>query len=148
MTASQPRLLRIASTIVLPVTVEQRLLAFSILLGLVNDLAASHLISAQYGYAWTASTREKEMPPLTGVAARVDAAFTNFLETFPFFAAAVLMASILNRHNTLTVWGAYLYFTGRVAYLVFSAAGWGLLRSLIWNVATIGILAFVIDFFL
>ncbi len=129
-------------------TVEQRLLALSILLGLVNDVAASHLISAQYGYAWTASTREKEMPRLTGVASRVDAAFTNFLETFPFFAAAVLIASILNRHNALTVWGAYLYFTGRVAYLIFFAAGWGLLRSLIWNVATIGIIVSVVALFL
>jgi uncharacterized MAPEG superfamily protein len=129
------------------VTVEQRLLALSILLGLVNNIAASHLISAQYGYAWTASTREKEMPPLTGVAARVDAAFTNFIETFPFFAAAILMASILNRHTALTVWGAYLYLTGRVAYLLFAATGYGLLRSLIWNVATIGILALVIALF-
>ncbi len=130
-------------------TVEQRLLpAFSILLGLVNDIAASHLISAQDGYAWTASTREKQMPPLTGVAARVDAAFTNFIETFPFFAAAVLMASILNRYMTPDSSGDNPDLTGGVAYLVFAAAGWGLLRSLIWNVATIGILALVIALFL
>lgn len=109
---------RSLAAIVLPVTVEQRLLAISILLGLVNDIAASHLISAQYGYAWTASTREKEMPPLTGVAARVDAAFTNFIETFPFFAAAIFDEPR----------GVSGLCCGRL----------GLLRSLIWNVATIG----------
>jgi uncharacterized MAPEG superfamily protein len=125
-------------------TVELRILTYSVILGIVHVIAASHLISNQYGYAWTAGMREKEMPILTGVAGRVDRAFTNFLETFPFFAAVVLIASVLARHNALTIWGAYLYVTGRIAYVVLYAMGFGLLRSLVWNVALAGITLFLI----
>jgi uncharacterized MAPEG superfamily protein len=34
--------------------------------------------------------RDAAVPPLTGVAGRVDRALRNLLETFPFFAAAAL----------------------------------------------------------
>jgi uncharacterized MAPEG superfamily protein len=39
----------------------------------------------------------------------------------------------------MTEWGAQLYLWGRVAYLALYAAGVFLLRSLAWNVATLGI---------
>ena len=67
-------------------TAELWLLVASIVLGLLHLIASSHLISWQRGYRWTASTREGEVPPLRGLANRVDQASTNFLETFPFFA--------------------------------------------------------------
>jgi uncharacterized MAPEG superfamily protein len=70
-------------------TIELWLLVASVILGLVHLIAASHLISFQYGYRWTASSREESVPPLRGLANRVDQATTNFLEAFPFFAAVV-----------------------------------------------------------
>ncbi|HYY27448.1 MAG TPA: MAPEG family protein [Chthoniobacterales bacterium] len=121
-------------------TIELRLLSASIILGLVHLIAASHLISWQRGYRWTASSREEEVPPLRGLANRVDQATTNFLETFPFFAALVLLARITNHHGLLTVIGAHLYFWGRVGYLLAAAAGYSLVRSILcWNAAVIGI---------
>ena len=121
-------------------TTELRLLSASIILGLVHLIAASHLISRQRGYRWTASSREEEVPPLRGLANRVDQATTNFLETFPFFAALVLLARITNHHGLLTVMGAHLYFWGRVGYLLAAAAGYSLVRSILcWNAAVIGI---------
>ena len=42
-------------------TTELWLLAASVGLGLVHLIAASHLISWQRGYRWTASTREDEL---------------------------------------------------------------------------------------
>jgi uncharacterized MAPEG superfamily protein len=77
-------------------TIELRFLVASVILGLVHLIAASHLISFQYVYRWTASDREQVVPPLRGLANRVDQATTNFLETFPFFAALVLMAETAN----------------------------------------------------
>jgi uncharacterized MAPEG superfamily protein len=68
----------------LAMTTELRLLAASVILGLLHLIAASHLISFQYGYRWSASNREQPMPPLCGIANRVDQATTNFLETFPY----------------------------------------------------------------
>ena len=99
-------------------TTELWLLVASVILGLVHLIAASHLISFQYGYRWTASSREEPVPPLRGLANRVDQATTNFLETFPFFAALVLVAHFTNRDGLLTVWGAHLYFWARLGYLL------------------------------
>jgi uncharacterized MAPEG superfamily protein len=126
-------------------TPEIRLLAASIILGLIHLIADSHLISFQYGYRWTASSREDTVPPLRGLANRVDQATTNFLETFPFFAALVLAALLTHREGTLTLWGAQLYFWGRVGYLLAAAAGYGLVRSMIfWNTALAGIVLYLI----
>jgi uncharacterized MAPEG superfamily protein len=126
-------------------TTELRFLAASIILGLVHLIADSHLISAQYGYRWTASTREQAVPPLRGVASRVDQAYTNFMETFPFFAAVVLAAHVVNHDGALTFWGAHLYFWGRIGYVLAAAMGYGLVRSIVFfNAALTGIVLFII----
>jgi uncharacterized MAPEG superfamily protein len=126
-------------------TTELRILVASIFLGLVHLIAASHLISFQYGYRWTAGSREEPVPPLRGLANRVDQATTNFLETFPFFAAAVLAAQLIGHHSPLTVLGAHLYFWARVGYLLAATAGFGLIRSvLFWNTALTGIVLLLI----
>ncbi len=126
-------------------TIELRLLATSIVLGLVHLIADSHLISFQYGYRWTKSNREEPVPPLRGLASRVDQAYTNFMETFPFFAALVLAAHLTGRDGTLTLWGAHLYFWGRLGYLLAAVLGYGLVRStLFFNAALAGIVLFLI----
>src|SRR5438034_6256925 len=66
-------------------------------------------------------------------------ALQNFVETFPLFAASVLIAHLAATHSWMTEWGVQLYFWGRVAYLALYAAGVFLLRSLAWNVAALGI---------
>lgn len=126
-------------------TTELGFLVASIILGLVHLIVDSHLISLQYGYRWTASNREEPVPPLRGLASRVDQAYTNFIETFPFFAALVLAVYVTGSAGTLTLWGAHLYFWGRLGYLLAAALGYGLLRStLFFNAALAGILLFLI----
>ncbi len=120
-------------------TIELRMLAFSIVLGFVHILLAAHTKSLQHGYRWSAGARDEARPPLTGLAGRLDRAARNFAETFPFFVAAVLIAHLADRHNALTVWGAQLYVWGRVAYLPLYAFGVPFIRSLAWNVAVAGI---------
>jgi uncharacterized MAPEG superfamily protein len=121
------------------VSVELRMLTLSAVLGIVQIIAASHAASLQRGYRWTASPRDAKVEPLRGVAGRLDRALRNFVETFPLFAAVVLVAHVTDTHDALTEWGARLYFWGRVAYVLLYAAGVPLIRSLVWNVATIGI---------
>lgn len=82
------------------------------------------------------------------MAGRLDRALRNYLETFPLFAAVVLVAHASGTHNALTVWGAQLYLWARVAYVALYAAGVPVVRSLVWNVATIAILLFVVALFL
>jgi len=125
--------------------VELKLLIASVVLGLVHLIASSHLISWQRGYRWTASSREDDVPPLRGLANRVDQATTNFLETFPFFAVLVLLGLVTDHHSSLTIVGAHLYFWGRIGYLIAAAAGYSFLRSvLFWNAAVIGIVLLLI----
>jgi uncharacterized MAPEG superfamily protein len=119
-------------------TVELRMLVWSALLGIVQIVLASHTSSFQRGYRWTAGAREGEVAPLTGAANRFGRALANFLETFPLFAAVVLVAHVVDRHDALTLWGAQLYFWARVAYV--PLYGVPVVRSLVWNVATVGIL--------
>jgi uncharacterized MAPEG superfamily protein len=120
-------------------TFELKMLALSVVLGLVQILLASHAASLQHGYVWAASSRDDAVPALTGMAGRLARAQQNFVETFPLFAAGVLIAHLAASHSWMTAWGVQLYFWGRVAHLVLYAAGVFLLRSLAWNVAALGI---------
>jgi uncharacterized MAPEG superfamily protein len=121
-------------------TIELTLLAASITLGIVHIIAVSHLQSWQRGYRWTAGSRDEDVAPLAGVAGRVERALRNYLETFPFFATAILLVTATNTHGWLTVWGAHCYFWGRVVYAILYTANLPLARSLVWNIPTIGIL--------
>lgn len=120
------------------------MLTLSVVLGIVQIIAASHAASLQRGYRWTASARDQDPSPLRGVAGRLDRALRNFMETFPLFAAVVLAAHVSDTHNALTLWGAQLYFWARVVYLPLYTAGVPLIRSLVWNVAMVGIFLLVV----
>ena len=118
---------------------ELAMLAASCVLCLVQIIVSSHAASLQRGYRWTASSRDAEVPPLTGVAGRLERALRNFLETFPVFVAAVFLVHVLGRESALSEWGAGLYFLARLIFLLLYAAGVPLLRSLVGNVAFVGI---------
>lgn len=123
---------------------ELEILAASVVLGLVHIVAASHGTSLQRGYRWAAGARDEPQPPLRGVAGRLDRALRNFLETFPLFAALTLAVCVAGKGSALSHWGVALYLAGRVAYLPAYAFGIYLLRSLIWNVATAGIILLLV----
>lgn len=125
-------------------SIELQVLAWSVVLGLVHIVASSHAKSLQYGYRWTASARDEQRPALTGVAGRLERATRNYLETFPFFATLVLVAQLAHVHGALTVWGSCLYLGARIVYLPLYAFGVYLLRSLVWNVAALGMFLFLI----
>jgi len=129
-------------------TAELQLLAASAFLGLVHIILAAQASNVQRGFRWGGGPRDEPAPPLTGIGGRLERAQRNFLETFPLFAAAVLIANAAGVHNWATSWGAHLYFWARLAYIPAYASGVFLVRSLIWNVATIGILLVLIAPFL
>ncbi|MDR7134753.1 putative MAPEG superfamily protein [Lysobacter niastensis] len=120
-------------------TIEIQMLAWAIALGVLQLLTAATLSSLQRGAKWAVHARDGVAPPLTGVAARMDRAFGNFMETFPFFAAAVLAVLVSDQSNATSALGAQLYFWARVAYLPLYAAGIPYLRTLVWTVSLIGL---------
>lgn len=121
-------------------TVEVQMLAWSIALGLLHVLLGATLMTQQRGLRWNASARDGEAKPLTGVAARVDRALKNFLETFPLFAAAALAVVLTERGSADTALGAQLYFWARLAYVPIYAAGVPYLRTVVWAVSIWGLL--------
>ena len=126
-------------------TIELTMLALATALGLIQIVLSAQSKNGQQGYWWAAGPRDEPRPPLTGMAGRLERALTNFLETFPLFAAAVLIAHAVGRHDWMTVWGAQLYFWARVIYLPLSVFGVTLVRSLVWNVATFGIVLILLS---
>jgi uncharacterized MAPEG superfamily protein len=122
-----------------PISVEIAGLLVAVGLGVGHIVLASHSASLQRGYRWSAGARDEPLPPLSGVAGRLNRACSNYLETFPFFAALVLAVAATGAHSMWSTWGVYLYLAGRLAYLPLYAFGVFLVRSLAWNVAALGI---------
>jgi uncharacterized MAPEG superfamily protein len=116
-------------------------LAAASLWGFLQLVAAAQAANMQYGLKWAASPRDVEMPPLRPIAGRINRNFRNYMETFPFFAAAVLIAQAADVHNEATQWGSIAYVSGRVAYTAVYISGIPLIRSLFWNIAAFGMLA-------
>jgi len=123
---------------------ELQMLIAAIVLGFVHLIAASHAASLQRSYRWTAGARDETLPPLTGVAGRLARASANFAETFPYFAALVLAVEVTGQRDAYSYWGVVLYVGARVAYLPLYAFGVFLVRSLVWNVATAGIVLLLV----
>ncbi len=121
-------------------TTELQMLAWAIVLGLVHLFLDAALKTSKRGLAWNAGPRDGAMPPLDGVAGRVNRSFSNFLETFPMFAAAVLAVVAAGQTGERAALGAQIYFWARVAYIPAYAAGIPYVRSLIWGVSLLGIL--------
>ena len=92
-----------------------------------------------FAEGWNLGPRDQPQPPLSPMAGRLDRASRNFRETFPLFAAAVLIADASNRHGIVSVLGAHLYFFGRLVYLPLYATGVRYFRTLVWMVATLGL---------
>lgn len=123
------------------------LLAATILLGLVHVLLAGALASRARGGSWNVGNRDGEPPPLDRYAGRAERASRNFLETFPFFAAALVCAIAIHRDGHLAVVGAHLYFWARLFYLPIYLIGIPGLRSLVWTVGAAGLLVVVAALF-
>jgi uncharacterized MAPEG superfamily protein len=121
-------------------SVELQMLVWSVVLGLAQLFLAATLGTQQRGLAWNAGARDDVPKPLTGVAGRVDRALHNFLETFAFFAVAVLVVTATARNDAQTALGAQIYLWSRVAYVPVYAAGIPYLRTLIWVASLVGLL--------
>ena len=118
---------------------EFTMLVLAIILGFVHMVAAALAIIGERGLWWNLGPRDNAPPLRSALAGRLDRAFANFRETFPFFAASVLALGVLGRHNAQTVWGSELYLAGRIVYLPLYAAGIPVVRTIAWAIATVGI---------
>ena len=121
-------------------TPEFIMLAFTLILALVQIGAAGLARTAELGAKWNAGPRDETVPPPGKLAGRLMRAQVNLFETLPIFAAAVIMAHIAGKDGTtLTFVGTHLYFFGRLVYVPLYALGVPYVRSLVWIVAAGGL---------
>lgn len=128
-------------------TPEFTFLALTLILALVQIGAAGMARTAELGAKWNAGPRDEATPPPGKLAGRLMRAQANLFETLPLFAAAVIMAEVAGKTGTLTLWGAGLYFAARLVYLPLYALGVAYVRSLVWLVATAGLVMVIAALF-
>ncbi|MFZ2235358.1 MAG: MAPEG family protein [Dokdonella sp.] len=126
---------------------ELTMLAWAIVLGLVHITIAAVLSVGERGLGWAAGPRDGTPPPIGPLAARMSRASVNFVETFAFFAAAVLAVMVAGKSSETTMLGAQIYFWARVVYIPAYAVAVPFLRSLVWTVSVIGIVMVLIGLF-
>jgi uncharacterized MAPEG superfamily protein len=128
------------------VPAELKLLAAAIVVGVVQLMWAAAAARGQQNLTWAAGPRDEPMP-IDGVPARLDRAFRNFMETFPFYAAAVLAAALASKLGPLTLWGSALYVAARALYVPIYAAGIPRVRTLVWLVSIVGLVMVIVALF-
>ncbi|HET7335346.1 MAG TPA: MAPEG family protein [Rhizomicrobium sp.] len=114
------------------------MLTGAVFLGLVHIGAESFAYKKQVGHAYTISARDEPKMP-TGMAGRYHRALRNFLETFPLFAAAIVLVHAANRLGIWSEIGSAVYLVGRIVYFPLYIAGVPHMRTVFWQIATIGI---------
>lgn len=120
-------------------SIELKMLIFSIFLLLIQLVLQTAGSIIQNGIANAAGARDDE-PGTAGYVGRFERAFYNMLETFPVFAALVLIIQTTESWTTTTALGAQLYFWGRVLYVPAYVSGIPFIRTIIWSVAMVGII--------
>ena len=121
-------------------TTELTLLAWTLVLALVQIMLVANLRTAETGLEYNASARDGEAPPPRPVTARLQRAQANLYETLPLFAAAVLIAHVSGSEGDLTLWGCWMYLVARIVYVPLYAAGIPYVRSLVWLVSLVGLI--------
>lgn len=119
---------------------ELTVLALSALLLLVHIFAAIHMKTRQYGKEWNMGARDEVLPPLDPVAARLERARDNFLETLPLAVIALFGVVLADKANAMTALAAWIWLGARALYLPLYWAGTPKVRTLVWAVALLALL--------
>jgi uncharacterized MAPEG superfamily protein len=116
-----------------------QILFCAIALGIIQLLVAVLAALAVRGLPWAAGPRDEPGAPLGKFGGRLDRVYRNFMETFVFFAAAVLLAHTLDKSTANSVLGAQIYIWARIIYIPAYVFGIPFLRTLIWTASLVGI---------
>jgi len=128
-------------------TLELWIVVAAVILGLVQVGAQSFMLKAQEGNAYTVGARDEERPP-QAMAGRLTRALRNFNETFPLFVAVVLVLHVSGRSGMWSTLGAELYLGGRIAYIPGYCSGIPYVRTVCWQIATVGLVMAIVQLFL
>ena len=125
-------------------TTELIILVFAALLAVAQLVLYAIKVNLEVGTDYTLGPRDThvELSPLAG---RLKRAYYNHLESLPLFAIGVLVAHVSGASNSATALACQVYLGARVLYVPAYVVALPLLRSLIWSVAFLAILAIYVQ---
>jgi uncharacterized MAPEG superfamily protein len=119
---------------------ELTILALAAMLALAHIMIAINLKTKQYGTAWNMGARDEALPPLNAVAARLERARNNYLETLPVAVIALFGVVLAGKASEVTAIAGSVWLGARVVYLPLYWAGVPKVRTYVWLVATLALL--------
>jgi uncharacterized MAPEG superfamily protein len=125
-------------------TTELTILAWTLVLALVQIMLPGMLRTKETGTEYNVGPRDEPGPPKRHITGRMQRAPANLYETLPLFIAAVLIAHVAGREGALTLWGCWLFLIGRIVYVPLYALGIPVVRTLVWMVATAGLVLILV----
>jgi uncharacterized MAPEG superfamily protein len=128
----------------LEMTIELTLLGWTFVLALVQILMVAQYRTRETGLRYNMGPRDTPGPAMGIITGRLHRAQNNLFETLPLFATAILIAHVAGREGPMTLWGAWMYFLGRVVYLPLYALGIPVLRTLTWVVSMLGLIMIIV----
>lgn len=100
--------------------------------GLLHVGSKAPLLWEQSKLGYDNNNPRDQQASLEGRGKRALAAHQNQIESFPLFAAGVLVATIANVDSTLSGYLALTYIVARIIYIVFYIKDLASLRSTVW----------------
>lgn len=120
-------------------SIELQYLVFAVFLLILQMVLQSLAGFLANGISGLAGSRDDEV--LTeGIGLRFERAYYNMLETFPIFAALVLVLHVSESWSQTSAWAVQLYFWARVVYVPLYVAGIPYVRTIAWVASMVGIL--------
>lgn len=123
---------------------ELHCLAWGIILGIAHIVIAGNARTKELGVKWNTSARDGKYPDLSILTERLLRAQSNFLETFPLFASAVLIVAVSQTYSDYSYWGSLIYLIARIIYFPLYAFGVPVFRTLVWLISMAGLLLVLI----
>jgi len=114
---------------------------YAAVLGIVMVLLPPLFAYSRKGYLrWNAGPRDTPFD-VGPHAERLRRAFSNFMETYAFFAVFVIALAFAHKSSPVSIYGAWTYLGARIVYIPLYLFGVTGVRSLVWAVSLLGIAA-------
>nr|WP_250811795.1 MAPEG family protein [Neorhizobium tomejilense] len=124
------------------------LLALSVVLLVFHILLQGTLSTRELGREWNAGPRDQGLAPRGRFAGRAERASKNFQETYSAFVGLLLGVAFAG--DDASGWGligGWIWLISRIVYIPLYMGGVPYIRSLVWTVSLIGLLAMTIALF-
>ena len=119
-------------------TPELTYLTYAAILLVAHALVQATLSDLSKGIGWALGPQDEKREQNV-VAARVERALRNYLETLPAFIILAVTLTLTERGTETTALGAALWFWARVAYIPAYASGIPLVRSVAYFASLAGL---------